>query len=260
MSKIKDLTNQRFGKLVALYCVGKKNNSKCYYWHCKCDCGNEIDVNGASLRSGNTKSCGCAKVEALQKYNNDQSEINKIPLNTRFGKLVVIEDVGFIPHVEGHRRRGYKCHCDCGNTIIVSGNQLKTGHAISCGQCLMSKGEYYISQLLQQAQIPFKREVLCLIQNRKLRFDFAIFNNDGSLNRYIEFDGRQHYTGPDTDYWSRTIDTLESIQIRDNLKNQYCFEQNIPLVRIPYTNIDKITLNDILGEQYLIRKEGDENE
>lgn len=32
-------------------------------WHCKCDCGNEIDVRGACLRNGHTKSCGCLQKE-----------------------------------------------------------------------------------------------------------------------------------------------------------------------------------------------------
>ena len=55
----KDLTNQRFGKLVALQRVCKypKNNS--WMWHCVCDCGNETLVQVCALTSGNTASCGC---------------------------------------------------------------------------------------------------------------------------------------------------------------------------------------------------------
>lgn len=55
-----DITNQRFGKLIALYpCDYKKTNSSTILWHCKCDCGNECDINGSNLRLGLTKSCGC---------------------------------------------------------------------------------------------------------------------------------------------------------------------------------------------------------
>lgn len=32
------------------------------YWHCKCDCGNEVDVIGALLTSGRSKSCGCSHI------------------------------------------------------------------------------------------------------------------------------------------------------------------------------------------------------
>lgn len=54
----KDLTNQRFGKLTVMYDtkVRKQGN---IVWHCKCDCGNEIDVRGKSLIGGETQSCGC---------------------------------------------------------------------------------------------------------------------------------------------------------------------------------------------------------
>lgn len=53
-----DLTNQRFGKLTVLYpCNYKKTSS--IIWHCKCDCGNECDIESYNLRAGLTKSCGC---------------------------------------------------------------------------------------------------------------------------------------------------------------------------------------------------------
>ena len=45
-----DETGNKYGFLTVMYRA---------MWHCKCDCGNECDVLGASLRNGNTKSCGC---------------------------------------------------------------------------------------------------------------------------------------------------------------------------------------------------------
>lgn len=62
MAKIKDIRNQRFGRLVALYPTGEANNNGAFIWHCICDCGNYIDVAGVYLRNGNTKSCGCGQV------------------------------------------------------------------------------------------------------------------------------------------------------------------------------------------------------
>lgn len=53
-----DITNQRFGKLMALYPCEEKNRST-LIWHCKCDCGKEVDVDGTNLRRNLTKSCGC---------------------------------------------------------------------------------------------------------------------------------------------------------------------------------------------------------
>ena len=52
-----DLTGQRFGKLVVVKEAERIRNK--HAWECKCDCGNVTFVPTESLRSGNTKSCGC---------------------------------------------------------------------------------------------------------------------------------------------------------------------------------------------------------
>ena len=60
-------------------------------------------------------------------------------------------------------------------------------------------------------------------------FDFAIFNND-QLLYLIEYDGVQHFD--ETQQWKETgfITTRKN----DLLKNQYCFKNKIPLIRIPF--------------------------
>lgn len=72
-NKLVDLTGQKFGKLTVLYrtddYVIKTSGRKITNWHCKCDCGNEIDVVGSSLKSGDTNSCGCLSKELKKKYN-----------------------------------------------------------------------------------------------------------------------------------------------------------------------------------------------
>lgn len=59
----KDITGQRFFRLVALGPVGRDNHGK-IKWLCQCDCGEQAVVQGNHLRSGQTKSCGCANREA----------------------------------------------------------------------------------------------------------------------------------------------------------------------------------------------------
>ena len=54
-----DLTGQRFGKLVALYPIYSGNHDVHTKWHCKCDCGNECDIDMGNLRQGFSQSCGC---------------------------------------------------------------------------------------------------------------------------------------------------------------------------------------------------------
>lgn len=66
MGKALDLTNQRFGRLVALYKTDKRSGNN-IMWHCICDCGNEKDINGSDLKKGKTKSCGCLQKEIASK-------------------------------------------------------------------------------------------------------------------------------------------------------------------------------------------------
>lgn len=61
-----DLTNQIFGRLIAIKFVGKNrfNNG---IWECRCSCGEIINVLSSKLKSGKTKSCGCLKSEISKK-------------------------------------------------------------------------------------------------------------------------------------------------------------------------------------------------
>lgn len=61
-----DLTGQQFGRLTALYPTEKRSSKKSVYWHCRCSCGQEVDVTEGGLKDGSYKSCGCLKSE-LQK-------------------------------------------------------------------------------------------------------------------------------------------------------------------------------------------------
>ena len=56
--KAKDLTGQRFGKLVAI----KRVEGGSSRWLCQCDCGTEKVIYSTNLVNGVTKSCGCGKL------------------------------------------------------------------------------------------------------------------------------------------------------------------------------------------------------
>lgn len=62
MSKVIDLTGQRFGRLTAIEYAGK-DNQMLTLWRCICDCGKEITTRASSLKCGNTQSCGCLQAE-----------------------------------------------------------------------------------------------------------------------------------------------------------------------------------------------------
>jgi hypothetical protein len=54
----KDIVGDKYGKLTVIKRYGSDEDKR-ILWECKCDCGNTCVVSGKSLRSGNTKSCGC---------------------------------------------------------------------------------------------------------------------------------------------------------------------------------------------------------
>lgn len=60
MSRVIDLTGQKFGRLLVLERGGNSKNGRAV-WRCKCDCGNFADAQSYLLRAGMTKSCGCLK-------------------------------------------------------------------------------------------------------------------------------------------------------------------------------------------------------
>lgn len=109
-----DLTNKKFGKLTALYSLSNLDG-KGIKWHCKCDCGNEVDVLGSSLRNGNTHSCGCLKKEHAY-----FTTLKKDLVGQRVGHLLVIAET----EKRQYGKVIWKCQCDCGNIIFLNTNQL----------------------------------------------------------------------------------------------------------------------------------------
>lgn len=112
-----DLTGSRYGRLTVIGRDRVADNGQ-LLWLCRCDCGNHKAVLGASLKSGNTKSCGCATGRFVDEVGN------------RYGRLVVLS-------YEHDKRNGalWVCRCDCGNEVVVRGGQLRRGITQSCG-CL----------------------------------------------------------------------------------------------------------------------------
>lgn len=116
-----DITNQRFGRLIALKTARRRFSNA--IWQCQCDCGNITFVSGTELRKGHSKSCGCLQKELT-------SQRRKIDIsNQRFGKLVVLKSIG--KNSEGGIL--WRCKCECGNITSTSTGTLRSGAAKSCG-------------------------------------------------------------------------------------------------------------------------------
>lgn len=74
---MKDLTNQRFGKLTVIGINSKDNRGECK-WLCKCDCGNQTVVYGSHLRKGVTVSCGCVMRSTSKTHGESKTRLYKI--------------------------------------------------------------------------------------------------------------------------------------------------------------------------------------
>lgn len=81
MSNYNDITDKRFGKLIAIRRTGTTPYGKAI-WLCKCDCGNYKEIDGSSLRRGNTKSCGCLVIE-----NHPRKYFKEIPHKKKLYKI-----------------------------------------------------------------------------------------------------------------------------------------------------------------------------
>lgn len=207
-------------------------------WLCQCECGKQFVATGKNIRNGNTKSCGC-----LQRYKASQTHGYDLKGQT-FGLLKVLSENVDIKYQNRKKQKYWNCQCECGTITVVSTDNLIRKNTQSCG-CLKSKGELKIVQLLTENNITFEKEKIFdnfIYEDTKHfpRFDFFI------ENKYlIEYDGIQHFlqVGEGTGYM--TDDKIKKIQDHDSFKNQWCKEHNIPLIRIPYTRLDNLSITDL---------------
>lgn len=242
MSKLIDLTGNKYGRLIVLHKDNERKTSSGSYWICQCDCGTIKSIKSSSLRRGEIQSCGCLRNErtyAGNEKNRDHLE------GQRFGKLVVLRKDESIPKGKAVH---WICQCDCGKVISVQGGNLKrkdVNRTISCGCYHRSIGAENILTILTDNNINFIDEYV-FSDLPKSRFDFAILNNKNEVSRLIEFDGEQHFK--DIPAWGG----LELQQKRDRVKNEYALSHKIPLIRIPYWQRDNITLDMLLSDKYLV--------
>ena len=229
-----NLIGQRFGRLIVEKKVPSKSNRA--RWLCKCDCGQYKEVDGNHLKRNEILSCGCYHKEIVANYNTNQKLVDLT--NQKFGKLTVLyrgDNIGEQPT--------WICRCDCGTiTHPIMGTNLRRGITKSCG-CLVSQGELKIRELFNQYNIKFKSQVSFKDCHYKdtLRFDFGVYDDDNKLKYLIEYQGVQHYQEVE---WTR--DTLKDRQLRDNIKVEYCKNNNIPLLIIPYTKYSTLSINDLI--------------
>lgn len=122
MKRNTDMIGKRFGRWLVL----ARALSKSYpggtraFWRCRCECGNEGEVQGHALRRGGSLSCGCIQREA----------VTADLAGKRFGRWLVI---GVTAERGANECVRWTCRCDCGAWRIVNGKELRSGRSRSCG-------------------------------------------------------------------------------------------------------------------------------
>ena len=198
----------------------KNNRGEWYSWFLCPHCEKEKFLSShRHVSAGDTHSCGCIKENLVGK---------------KFGHWTVLEKTD---QRTSDRKILWKCICDCGNKEIylINTSDLKLGRSQSCG-CIQSRGEEKIGIFLSKNNINFQKEYSfnnCINPSTKarLRFDFYL----PKYNCLIEYDGEQHFKKTNFSH-----EDFKDRQKRDNIKNQYCKDNNIKLIRIPYTEFDNI--------------------
>lgn len=247
--KREDLTNQIFNWLQVdgpAEDYVKPNGKHVSMWNCTClRCGNKTTTSSESLKKEKTKSCGCLKREHL-------GEKTFISLDGRtFGDLYVesrAED-RYLPN--GKPVVMYNCVCSCGQRIIVSGKNLRSGNTKSCGHIGASYGESVVLNLLKKENIRYSHDSgfsdLKTSRGGYPRFDFKVYDSNKILVGLIEIQGLQHYK-------ERKNSDFGQFQREetDQLKRDYCLAHNIPLYEIRYDEDFENRTYEILKEMNVL--------
>ena len=116
---------ERFGRLTITKYINIDCKKELIRVECRCDCGTIKEYNYLNIINRHTQSCGCIKKEKTS-----LSRKKNIPIGSRFGKLVVLEEKRL---KKDSNRLSYLCQCDCGRTKIVRATSLFKGETTSCG-------------------------------------------------------------------------------------------------------------------------------
>jgi predicted nucleic acid-binding Zn-ribbon protein len=162
----------------------------------------------------------------------------------------------FLSKYQGYKKKIKTKHMTCGHIWETSAASLLIGSG--CPKCNSSKGEKEIVKVLDKHNQPFSEQHIFHDCRDKypLKFDVKITKLKKDI--IIEFDGEQHFREVET--WGGKSN-LQRVQKRDQIKNQYCIDNNIPLIRIPYWEFNNIEyiLNNVLQHYGLIKKDNTYN-
>lgn len=190
-------------------------------------CGYEYDVRPDNLLSGK----GCPKCAGNQKRTT--KEFKELVKTTTLGKYE------FIGAYINNRTKVTIRHKDCGKSFLMTPDKFISGSR--CPHCRGSIGECMVRQYLSSKNIDFYEQYIfsdCSYK-KPLKFDFYI----PAKNICIEYNGLQHYEPIEA--WGGQ-EELEVIRLRDNIKETFCKENNIILIKIKYIHKSGMALRQYI--------------
>lgn len=143
-------------------------------------------------------------------------------------KITILQEYD-INEPQGLNKKWY-CRCACGNEMILETQEI---YSQNCNKaCSSLRGEVCAEEIFKELNIPyisqmhFGEDLLC--------FDFYL----PEQNIAIECDGAQHFRTQNNDW--KTKYKLQETRQRDLIKDKYCKEHNITLIRIPFWDHSKL--------------------
>lgn len=212
----------------------------------RCFCGKIFVTDFDKFRNRSKRQCnecGYNKISDFFTYDYDHVKTT-IEKNSKC-KLLSTE-------YHGHSKP-LRFECHCGEEFVTSFTNFTSREGRQCDYCnnLFSVGESRIEEFLQNSNIIYDKQytfedLKSDKSEHKLRFDFAIFQDNGELKKLVEYDGRQHYEP--IEFFGGEA-SHEQLKKNDLKKDNYCKLNEIELIRIPYyneENIEKILTNKLI--------------
>ena len=201
-------------------------------------CGKEFVTSLSSIRNNLGKCRYCASKELAQNLKFSQGQVEQMVNSINNNILLNPQDYKNM----NSRNLLIKCGNCQDNIFKTSLAEYMYRHRVRCQKCskILTQGELIIYNFLEKESIQFvnqKRFNDCK-DKKVLPFDFYL----PDYNTCIEFDGQQHF---EPKYGE---EKFKITQYHDQIKNKYCEDNNIRLIRIPYWdghNIEEILTKEL---------------
>lgn len=206
----------------------------------ECRCGREFVTTFKRFKALNKRQCDSCTSETLGlRFRKSHQEFEAEVDNLTSGEFEVVGEYS------GRNTKVSLRHLVCGNEWEANPSDF-ISKGSRCPHCKESKGERAISKWLDETGIKYRKQIKLegCRNKRRLPFDFGIYS-DENLVLLIEYDGVQHF-----DRRSFGGKNYEALKTNDQIKDAFCRENGISLLRIPYTelkNVEHILYRELAG-------------